>query len=62
MDPHPQALYLRENSLSGSLPDGLFHNMTELRYVLLQENRLAGAVPSEVGRLKKVSACRKSRA
>ena len=37
-----QVLSLRENLVSGSLPAGLLHNLTELRYVYLQQNALSG--------------------
>ena len=46
-----QVLYLRENMLTGSLPDGVLHNLTELRYLMLQRNGLSGGVPTEIGRL-----------
>jgi hypothetical protein len=50
-----QVLYLRENLLSGSLPAGLLTNLTEMRYLMLQRNAFTGGVPSEIGRLVKLS-------
>jgi hypothetical protein len=46
---------MRENLLSGSLPPGMLHNLTEMRYLMLQRNALSGGVPSEIGRLVKLS-------
>lgn len=53
-----QVFYLRENALSGNLPEGLFYNMSELRYVLFNDNAITGGVPTEVGRLVKLSGAR----
>jgi Leucine-rich repeat (LRR) protein len=50
-----QVLDLRLNALTGPLPDGLLQNLTDLRYLYLQQNALTGGVPSEVGRLVKLS-------
>jgi hypothetical protein len=52
---YAQVLYMRENLLSGSLPPGMLHNLTEMRYLMLQRNALSGGVPSEIGRLVKLS-------
>ena len=50
-----QVLHFQDNMLSGSLPDGVLHNLTEMRYLMLQRNGLSGGVPSEIGRLQKLS-------
>ena len=49
-----QVFYVRENRLSGTIPPGLFANFGRLRYLMMQENLLEGAVPSTVRHLKEL--------
>ena len=46
-------LYLRENNLSGELPENLtrLHNLT---YLYLNRNQLSGEIPAELGNLSKL--------
>ena len=50
-----QVFYARENQISGTLPASLVSNMSNLRYMMLQHNRLSGSLPTTVGLLKQLS-------